>query len=61
MLKHAVDKDPTNALSIYHLGMAYFEVGDWKKSRESLERALKISSTFLGAEDAKTTLASIRG
>src|SRR5262249_20616870 len=39
LLETAIKKLPADPLVRYHLGMAYFKTGDWKKSRIELDRA----------------------
>jgi Tfp pilus assembly protein PilF len=58
-LKRAVQLDGRNALFQYHLGMAYVQEGTDPKARVALEAALKLSSNFDGADDARKTLASL--
>ena len=58
-LKEATDRDPKNAGFHYHLGMAYAKVGDKAKAKASLETALRLQSTFPGADEARSTLASL--
>jgi tetratricopeptide (TPR) repeat protein len=57
-LELSVQKNPS-AGAHYHLGMAYSQVGDIDKARRSLEKALALSQTFDGAEEAKKTLAGL--
>jgi tetratricopeptide (TPR) repeat protein len=49
-----------NPVVLYHLGKAYEGIGDVSRATGSLTRALKISSKFPGAEDAKKTLEKLR-
>lgn len=60
-LQRSVEKDPSNPLYRYHLGLAYLKVGDKVKARASLEQALKLKSDFEGAPEARKVLASIQG
>jgi tetratricopeptide (TPR) repeat protein len=45
----------------YHLGMAYVQTGDWARAKTSLQRALKLSDTFPGVEDARKALLTVGG
>ena len=58
-LELSTSKDATDPSVHYHLGMAYFQVGDLEKSKRSLQKALSINSVFEGAEEAQKTLAKI--
>ena len=60
-LQQSTVRAPTNALSHYHLGLAYLKNGSQKEARASLERALKLNPTFTSADDAKRVLAGIKG
>jgi Tfp pilus assembly protein PilF len=57
LLQDGVRGDANNPLHQHHLGMAYFQAGDWPKAREALERALKPGSWFPGIDDARKALA----
>ncbi len=57
LLEEAAAKNPDNAELKYHLGMAYYMVGDEVKSRAALERALQLNKTFVGADEAAQSLA----
>ncbi len=57
LFRACVEKDPSNPLYHYHLGLAYLKTGDKAKARQSLERALKLKPDFRGADDAKKALA----
>jgi Flp pilus assembly protein TadD len=56
----SVERDPKNAMYHYHLGLAYAKTGEAAKARKSLELALKLQPNFPGANDARTTLASLK-
>jgi len=56
-----VDKDPQNPTYLFHLGLAQAQAGDAPKARAALEQALKINPTFQGADEARRTLASLKG
>ena len=53
------DKLGDNPVVRYHLGMAYFKSGKPGAAAAELRRALELSSSFDGAEEAKRTLAEI--
>ena len=58
-LKISVDRDPNNALYLYHLGLAYAKNGETVRAREALQRALTLRPDFQGAQDARSVLASL--
>jgi Tfp pilus assembly protein PilF len=60
-LREAVQHEPQVPDFHYRLGLAYLKNGDNRAARESLQHALKLSSSFRGAEDAKRALAGIPG
>jgi tetratricopeptide (TPR) repeat protein len=45
----------------YHLGMAYVQAGDVDKGKASLQKALSMSPSFEGADEARKTLAGLGG
>jgi Tfp pilus assembly protein PilF len=54
-----IENDPKTPVYRYHLGLAYMQLGDVARARESLQRALALSPTFAGAEDARRALADL--
>ncbi len=60
VLKACVEKAPTNASYQYHLGMSYLKLGDRVKARNYLAQAVKSDSGFLGADEARKTLATLQ-
>jgi len=52
-------KLPENPSVNYHLGMAYYKKGDPEQARTYLEKALSISNSFDGAQEAKQVLAGL--
>jgi tetratricopeptide (TPR) repeat protein len=58
-LKQSVNRDPQNAETHYHLGMAYAKSGDKARAREHLQKALSINAQFEGSEEARKTLNSL--
>jgi tetratricopeptide (TPR) repeat protein len=57
----SVEKDETNPVYHYHLGLAYLKNGDSARGRLALERALKLRPNFDGADVARETLQRIPG
>ena len=58
-LEQATQSDPNNPTYHYHLGVAHVKAGDRDRGRLSLQRALAISKSFDGADDAQRTLDSL--
>jgi putative PEP-CTERM system TPR-repeat lipoprotein len=58
-LEESVKKNPNSADVLYHLGMTYAKTGEKAKSRELLERALKLNPKMPGAASARQTLATV--
>jgi tetratricopeptide (TPR) repeat protein len=58
-LSESLVKIPQNPSVNYHIGMAYFKKGDPEQARTYLEKALNISNTFNGAQEAKQVLAGL--
>jgi tetratricopeptide (TPR) repeat protein len=52
-LEQSVQKDPDNAVYLYHLGMSYAGQGDRTRARSALDRALVLNPRFDGAEQAR--------
>ena len=59
-LELAVEKDPSNPLYHYHLGIAYSKADRKQAARSALERALTLSPNFEGAGNARQALAALR-
>ena len=57
--ERSVQRDPTNAGYLYHLGLAQLQDGDKVRARESMARALKTDANFPGAADARKILAGM--
>ena len=55
----ARNKTPENPLYHHHLGVAYRHAGRLADARASLERALRLSATFTGADEARELLAAL--
>jgi len=58
-LQRSVERDPTNPLYHYHLGLAYTKSGDRLRAKQSLVKALALKPDFNGASEARRTLAAI--
>jgi len=55
-LQESVRHVPTNPEFQFHLGMAHARAGHVQAAREALQQALKLDSTFNGADEARRTL-----
>jgi Flp pilus assembly protein TadD len=60
MLRQAVDKDITNPLFHYHLGLALAGAGDAPGASRHLTRAISLKSDFEGAAEARTLLQTLQ-
>jgi tetratricopeptide (TPR) repeat protein len=60
-LRQAVGRAPQNAGYHYHLGMAYASLGEVANAKASLQKALALDSKFEGADEARRTLAQLKG
>jgi tetratricopeptide (TPR) repeat protein len=60
-LREGAQQSPSNPTIHYHLGLAYLKNGDIREAQQSLQQALKLNPAFKGADDAKQTLATIKG
>jgi predicted Zn-dependent protease len=58
-LQDTVRSAPDNPLFRYHLGAAFAKAGDAARARQALTEALRLSSTFPGADEARRLLASL--
>jgi putative PEP-CTERM system TPR-repeat lipoprotein len=58
-LQESLKKRPNNPGVLYHLGMTYAKVGDKVKSRDALERALKLNPNAAYAASARQTLSTV--
>jgi tetratricopeptide (TPR) repeat protein len=61
VLERAAEKAPDSRQIRYHLGMAELRNGQAERARGNLEAALAGGAKFPGAEEARTTLASLSG
>jgi Tfp pilus assembly protein PilF len=58
-LRQSVEKQPGNPVYEYHLGLAQLQGSDVVAGRQSLERALQLSASFAGADNARLVLAQL--
>jgi tetratricopeptide (TPR) repeat protein len=58
--REGISQSPSNPVIHYHLGLAYLKNGNAQEAQQSLQRALKLSPGFEGADDARQVLASIK-
>ena len=59
LLAAAVEAQPENVLFHYHLGMDYWKAENPRAAREELNRAIALSPSFAGRDDAVAALARI--
>ena len=59
LFREAVEKLPTNAEVMYHLGMVQAKIGRNDEARASLSKSLELSPSHPGAAEAKATLATL--
>jgi len=59
-LEESVGKRPKGPVAHYHLGVAYFQLGQKTKAQSELQTALRLQPDFLGADEAKKILSDIR-
>ncbi|HUK56195.1 MAG TPA: tetratricopeptide repeat protein [Nitrospiria bacterium] len=52
---------PDRPILYYHLGMAYYKAGNEDKAKRYLAKAVHAARSFPGIEEARTTLAQIKG
>ena len=60
-LQRAAARSPQSQIIRFHLGMTELSLGERARAREDLEAALAGSASFTGADEARATLASLRG
>jgi Flp pilus assembly protein TadD len=58
--RDSMAKLPRNPVVRYHLGLAYLKKGNKAGAREQLSRALELSNSFDGADDARKVLAELK-
>jgi Flp pilus assembly protein TadD len=59
-LKEANEKITDNPAMRYHLGMAYYKNGNKEEAKRELKKALELDPKFIGAEEAKEVLQSLK-
>jgi len=59
-LRASAEKDPTNAVYHYHLGLALGKNGENDSAIKSFSRALELKPDFQGAPDAREQLRALR-
>jgi len=60
VLERAVELSPDSKEIRYHLGMAELQAGQRDRARSDLETAVSGAATFLGADEARTTLEALK-
>ena len=60
-LEQSFEKMQTNPVVAYHLGMAYLQNGQKEEAKVALGKALQISKTFPGHEEAQKALVGLGG
>jgi len=60
VLSRAAERSPASKEIRYHLGMAELRAGQTERARADLEAAVDGSSKFVGADEARTALASLK-
>jgi tetratricopeptide (TPR) repeat protein len=60
LFRQSLEKDPDNALTNYHLGMAYAKMGEDSKAIVSLKRALTLDPNLSVAGDARRALSELQ-
>ena len=56
LILQSLEKDPNNALTHYHLGMAYAKMGEDSKAIVALKRALALDPKLSTGDEARRTL-----
>jgi tetratricopeptide (TPR) repeat protein len=60
LFRQSLEKDPDNALTNYHLGMAYAKLGEDSKAIASLKHALALDPHLSAAADARRALSELQ-
>jgi len=60
VLSRAAERSPASKEIRYHLGMAELRAGQTERARTDLEAAVDGSAKFVGADEARTALASLK-
>ncbi|HUN74141.1 MAG TPA: tetratricopeptide repeat protein [Steroidobacteraceae bacterium] len=58
-LEKAADRAPHSSVIRYHLGMAEYQAGERNRARLELRSALSGSTSFIGSDEARSTLAAL--
>lgn len=61
LLRQVAEKVPDHPVFQYHLGVAYYKVGEGKNAKEALTKAVRSGRMFPGLEEAKSILAQTKG
>ena len=61
VLVRAAEESPDSKVVQFHLGMAQFKAGERDKAITHLEKALDGGSKFAGSDEARSTLAELKG
>jgi len=61
MIKRAVTQAPNHPIINYHLGIAYYQLGNSNEARTYLSRAVEAQKDFEGAEEAQSILKLLQG
>lgn len=61
VLSRAAERSPASKEIRYHLGMAELRAGQTERARADLEAAVEGASRYFGSDEARTTLASLKG
>ncbi|MBM3777544.1 MAG: tetratricopeptide repeat protein [Acidimicrobiia bacterium] len=59
ILRRCVERDPDNPVYRYHLGLTYAGLDNLELAKQSLSAALKMSSDFPGATNARVVLSNL--
>jgi putative PEP-CTERM system TPR-repeat lipoprotein len=59
VFKDCVEKNPQSPIYQYHLGMSYEKIGNKANAKASLSEALRLSTNFPGADEARSILARL--
>jgi tetratricopeptide (TPR) repeat protein len=60
LFQQSLEKDPDNALTHYHLGMAYAKIGEDSRAISELKKALTLDPKLSTAEEARRTLKELQ-
>jgi predicted Zn-dependent protease len=60
-IQQAATKAPDHPVVNYHLGIAYYKVGQTTEAKTHLQKAIASQKTFQGLEEARSVLAQLQG